>query len=106
MLEILMRAMWRGDFDPSHLFDNDEYDPVLHEDPESRLCVLIDAPPATLTDGQLKLKPRACEYFEAGRETILSVMYCMALLPGAASAWGGMLESGDGRKAENSRTRQ
>lgn len=94
MLEMLVRAAWRGDFSPPAQADVNYLDPSRHNDPEGWLIVPIEAPPATLFKGQLRLKPRPFEYFEGGNETLLSVMYSMDLLPGDSSAWDGLLKEG------------
>lgn len=97
MLEMLVRATWRGDFNPPCQFENNDYDHSQRNDPDNWLRIPIEAPPATLTEGQLRLKPRPFEYFEGGCETLLSVMYSMKLLPGDASAWDDLLRRGDGK---------
>lgn len=97
MLEMLVRAIWRGDFNPPCQFENNDYDHSQRNDPDNWLRIPIEAPPATLTEGQLRLKPRPFEYFEGGCETLLSVMYSMKLLPGDAFAWDDLLKHGDGK---------
>tara|TARA_R110002049_G_scaffold22641_5_gene80909 strand:- start:239 stop:1090 length:852 start_codon:yes stop_codon:yes gene_type:complete len=97
MLEMLVRATWRGDFNPPCQYEDNDYDHSQRNDPDNWLRIPIEAPPATLTEGQLRLKPRPFEYFEGGCETLLSVMYCMRLLLGDQSAWDELLKPGDGR---------
>ena len=97
MLEMLVRATWRGDFNPPCQFENNDYDHSQRNDPDNWLRIPIEAPPATLTEGQLRLKPRPFEYFEGGCETLLSVMYSMKLLPGDVCAWDDLLRHGDGK---------
>ena len=97
MLEMLVRAAWQGDFNPPCQFEDNDYDHSQRYDPDNWLRIPIEAPPATLTEGQLRLRPRPFEYFEGGCETLLSVMYSMRLLPGDQSAWDDLLKHGDGR---------
>ena len=97
MLEMLVRAAWRGDFNPPCQYEENDYDHSQRNDPDNWLRIPIEAPPAWLTEGQLRLRPRPFEYFEGGCETLLSVMYSMKLLPGDTSAWDELLKHGDGR---------
>jgi hypothetical protein len=97
MLEMLARAAWRGDFNPPFQFEDNDYDHSQREYPHNWLKIPIEAPPASLTEGQLRLKPRPFEYFEGSSDTLLSVMYCMRLLPGDQSAWDELLNHGNGR---------
>tara|TARA_R110002020_G_scaffold399971_1_gene610057 strand:+ start:268574 stop:269425 length:852 start_codon:yes stop_codon:yes gene_type:complete len=97
MLEMLVRAAWRGDFNPPCQYEDNDYDHSQRNDPDNWLRIPIEAPPASLTEGQLRLRPRPFEYFEGGCETLLSVMYSMKFLPGDSSAWDELLKQGDGR---------
>tara|TARA_R110000868_G_scaffold173345_2_gene409435 strand:+ start:868 stop:1719 length:852 start_codon:yes stop_codon:yes gene_type:complete len=97
MLEMLVRAAWRGDFNPPCQYEDNDYDHSQRDDPENWLRIPIEAPSAKLTEGQLRLKPRPFEYYEGSCETLLSVMYCMRLLPGDQSAWDDLLNHGNGR---------
>tara|TARA_R110002020_G_scaffold379203_3_gene590287 strand:- start:36514 stop:37347 length:834 start_codon:yes stop_codon:yes gene_type:complete len=103
MLEMLVRATWRGDFNPPCQFEDDHYDHSKRNDPDNWLHIPIEAPPAALSETQLNLKPRPFEYFEGSCETLLSVMYSMKLLPGDASAWDDLLKHGDGKMHLHSR---
>lgn len=97
MLEMLVRAAWRGDFNPPCQYEDNDYDHSQRDDPDNWLRIPIEAPSARLTEGQLRLKPRPFEYYEGSCETLLSVMYCMRLLPGDQSAWDDLLNNGNGR---------
>ena len=97
MLEMLVRAAWRGDFNPPCQYEDNDYDHSQRDDPENWLRIPIEAPRATLTEGQLRLRPRPFEYYEGSCETLLSVMYCMRLLPGDQAAWDDLLRHGDGK---------
>jgi len=97
MLEMLVRAAWHGDFNPPCQDEDNDYDHSQRDDPENWLRVPIEAPSAKLTEGQLRLKPRPFEYYEGSCETLLSVMYCMRLLPGDQSAWDDLLNNRNGR---------
>lgn len=97
MLEMLMRAMWEGSFNLPNHEDIPEQKQSDRENPENWLCVPIEAPRANLTASQAALSPRPFEYFEAGRDTIISVMYTMEFLPGELQGWSDMLDHGDGK---------
>ncbi len=92
MLEMLILAMWAGRFNPPELTDDDQVDLAQRNDPEKWLAVPIQKPKSQLKQSQLKLKPLPYEYYEAGRETILSVMYCDGLLPGDPDGWDELLK--------------
>lgn len=97
MLEMLVRATWRGDFNPPCQFGDNHYDHSQRNDPHNWLHIPIEAPPSALSEKQLNLKPRPFEYFQGSCETLLSVMYSMKLLPGDAPAWDDLLQHGDGK---------
>lgn len=92
LLEMLIIAMWSGRFNPPDLSDHEFADTREREDPENWLAVPIQKPRAQLTSSQLKLKPLPYEYYEAGRETVLSVMCCEGLLPGDHAGWHDLLK--------------
>ena len=96
MLEMLTIAMWQGHFNPPPPDWSKDVDKSFYYDPENWLAVPIEQPQATLNEGQRALKPNPYAYYEAGRDTIISVMYCSDLLPGDREGWHGMLEGGDG----------
>ncbi|MEH6808150.1 MAG: hypothetical protein V7651_04815 [Hyphomonas oceanitis] len=97
MLEMLVQAAWRGDYNPPCQYEENDDDHSQRDDPDNWLRIPIEAPSASLTQGQLSLKPRPFKYYEGGCETLLSVMYCMRLLPGDQSAWDDLLNNGNGR---------
>lgn len=94
ILEMLVHAMWRGDFDPP---DWDDTTVSNRNDPKYWLCVPIEAPSFSLTKSQLKLSSKPVDYYEAGRSTVISVMHCKDMLPGNQKGWCDMLDGGDGK---------
>jgi hypothetical protein len=93
-LELLVRAVWNGDFEPPPLSlpcpVPGQLEARAH--PEGWMFVPIEAPRAWLTDGQAALSIRPMELFKAGRETIVSVMYSNGQLPGDADGWHTLLD--------------
>tara|TARA_R110001599_G_scaffold158086_1_gene344600 strand:+ start:2046 stop:2897 length:852 start_codon:yes stop_codon:yes gene_type:complete len=96
MLEMLTIAMWAGAFNPPDPYVESKFDQSKRQESENWLHIPIQQPRVLLEDGQQALKPLPFEYYEAGRETIISVMYCSDLLPGDPKGWIDMLEGGDG----------
>ncbi|MEO0697716.1 MAG: hypothetical protein AAFY84_16645 [Pseudomonadota bacterium] len=94
MLEMLVRALWSGEFNPPSQFEDYDFDQSRRDNPQFWLSVPIDVPGYKLTKGQAALRPRPMEYYPAGRDTILSVMHCMQLLPGEQAPWDAMLDRG------------
>lgn len=96
MLEMLTIAMWRGAFNPARRSDKLHYKADEWEDMENWLSIPIQQPRVLLSEGQKALRPMPFEYYLAGRDTVISVMYCSDLLPGDPQGWHDMLEDGDG----------
>ena len=96
MLEMLTIAMWKGRFNPPDCGLESEFGQAQRNDFENWLAIPIEQPGVLLNDRQRALKPKPFEYYEAGRDTILSVMYCDGLLPGDQHGWHDMLEGKDG----------
>lgn len=93
-LDLLVRAVWNGDFEPPPLSlpcpTSAQLEARAH--PDAWMFVPIAAPRAWLTDGQAALSIRPMELFQAGRETIVSVMYSNGQLPGDAEGWHTLLD--------------
>ena len=96
MLETLTIAMWQGAFNPPDPGTDPSFDKSNREDPENWLSIPIQQPRVLLSEGQRALSPKPFEYYEAGRDTIISVMYCDEMLPGEQKGWHDLLEGGDG----------
>lgn len=92
-LDLLVRAVWNGDFEPPPLSLSGPTPAQLEAraHPDAWMFVPIAAPRALLTDGQAALSIRPMELFKAGRETIVSVMYSNGQLPGDAEGWHALL---------------
>lgn len=86
-LELLVRAMWHGRFEPCDFDKEPRTRKNDRDDPENWLSIPIAAPGQLLTPEQATLRPRPREYYSAGRSTIISVMYTEGLLPGAYEQW-------------------
>mgnify|MGYP000318307027 CR=1 FL=1 len=93
-LDLLVRAVWNGDFEPPPL----SFPCPTPAQLEARaqhgawMLVPIEAPRTSLTDGQAGLSVRPVEFFKAGRKTIIDVMYCKGLLPGDIAGWHALLD--------------
>lgn len=94
VLDMLVRAMWQGRFDPSDALKMARSDESDRENPENWLHIPIVAPDHLLTAEQVTLKPRPYEYYGAGRGTVISVMHSEDLLPGDAEQWTNMIREG------------
>ena len=92
VLELLVRAMWQGRFEPSDFVKRDPSAKKEKEAPENWLYIPIVAPGHLLTPEQAAMKPRPYEYYGAGRSTVISVMYTEGLLPGDMEQWRSILE--------------
>ena len=104
MLDMLVRAMWRGDFNPPASLGLRPTTNPHRSDPENWLCAAIEAPPASLTAAQKALRPQPVEFFSVSRNSILSVMLSRQALPGDPSGWTTMFDrranEGINREAE------
>lgn len=92
LFEMLVIAMWSGRFNPCEISGDAFADTRERQDSENWLAVPIQKPRAQLASSQLNLKPLPYEYYEAGRDTVLSVMYCEGLLPGELAGWHDLLK--------------
>jgi hypothetical protein len=97
LLEMLVRATWRGDFNPPGLDTDPDFEGSIFNSPEDWLHIPIEAPRTRLTQGQIALRPRPFEFFESSSHTLLSVMYRMQLLPGDPLAWDNLLDNSSGK---------
>ena len=97
LLEMLVRATWRGDFNPPGMDTDPDFEGAIFNSPEDWLHIPIEAPRNRLTQGQIALRPRPFEFFESSSHTLLSVMYRMQLLPGDPLAWDNLLDNSSGK---------
>jgi hypothetical protein len=93
-LDLLVRAVWNGDFEPPPLCFRDPSPAQIEAraHPDAWMFVPIEAPRPWLTDEQAALSVRPVELFKAGRNTIINVMYCKGQLPGDIKGWHALLD--------------
>ncbi len=96
MLDFMVRAFWRGDFEPGFVKQPDASG-------NEEFCALLWIPSAVprnlLSKNQCNLEPRPLEYHKGDRSTALHLLFCLPGLPGEQTQWKPMRE-GFGAQAE------
>jgi hypothetical protein len=102
VFDLLVRALWNGDFDPEYL---KQIDNGMDGDQRDALWMPIAVPHNVLPKHQRNLSPRPIEYHKGGRSLALHVMFFLPGLPGELAQWKAQFDAwGDAAKkleAEN-----